>query len=362
MFRSQGKPLVFLLLASAVVNAFGEGSDMNQPTLPATASVDGTLDSERVQSIGIVDLYGLHRLTAKQILDELTFKVGDPVTPDEHALFEASKKRLMMIPGVSDARIEIVCCTDDRPVVFVGIEELHAPVLRFRPTPKGSISLTPEVVQTGEEFDRLRTKAVLSGHPEEDDSNGYTLLLDDGGALATENRMITIAARDLQLLRNVLRDAANSDHRALAAQLLGYAKDPNSVVPDLVYAMSDSAEGVRNNAMRALWVFTLATKIRAPRVPYKPFIALLNSLIWTDRNKSSEALMEMISTRDPRLLKMLREQALPSLVEMARWKDRNHAGAAFWILGNLAGMEDKDIFEDWDRNDRERVIAAALGH
>jgi HEAT repeat protein len=203
--------------------------------------------------------------------------------------------------------------------------------------------------------------AVLSGHAEEDDSGGH-MLLTDAAARPAEDRLIAIAHNDLRLLRKVLRDSADSTHRALAAQLLGYAKDLQSVVPDLVYAMSDSSDGVRNNAMRALLVFTRATKVKPPRVPHEPFIALLNSPVWTDRNKSSFALMQMASTRDPALLGMLREQALPSLVEMARWSDRGHAAAAFWILGNVAGLDDKDIAEDWDRNDRERVIEGALGH
>jgi hypothetical protein len=69
----------------------------------------------------------------------------------------------------------------------------------------------------------------------------------------------------------------------------------------------------------------------------------------------------MASTRDPTLLTMLREQALPSLVEMARWNDRIHAAAAFWILGYIAGLDEKDIADDWDRNDRKPVIERALG-
>jgi hypothetical protein len=341
-----------LLLALAVVSARAQ---------PASAPVNSPTEPGPARLIGIIDFYGLHELTAERLRNELTFKVGDSVALGDHSysFFEASKQRLMMVPGVVRAHVDVICCTDGRPVVFVGIEERNAPVMRFRPAPTGSIRLPPEVLRTGAEFDQLADEAVRSGHAEEDDSEGHSLLL-DAAARPTEDRMIVIANNDLRLLRNVLRNSANSQDRALAAQLLGYAKNMQSVVPDLVYAISDSAEDVRNNAMRALVVFTRATKVKPPRVPYKPFIALLNSPVWTDRNKSSFALMQMVSTRDPKLLAMLREQALPSLVEMARWSDRNHAAPAFYILGNLAGLDEKDISDDfWVRNDRQRVIESA---
>jgi HEAT repeats len=352
MFRGPRNAVtLFLLLTIGVVSARAQ---------PTTGPVDLPTDPGPRRPIGIIDFYGMHQLTAEQLRNELTFKVGDSISIDDLSFFEASKQRLMMVPGVARAHVNVVCCTDGRPVVFVGIEEKNAPAMLFSPAPTGSIRLPPEVLRIGAEFDQLVRKAVLSGHAEEDDSEGHMLLI-DAAARPTEDRLIAIAHNDLRLLRRVLRDSADSEHRALAAQLLGYAKDLQSAVPDLVYAMSDSSDGVRNNAMRALSVFTRATKVKPPRVPYEPFIALLNSPAWTDRNKSSFALMQMASRRDPALLRMLREQALPSLVEMARWSDRGHAAAAFWILGNVAGLDDKDIAEDWDRNDRERVIEVALG-
>jgi hypothetical protein len=71
--------------------------------------------------------------------------------------------------------------------------------------------------------------------------------------------------------------------------------------------------------------------------------------------------MELSSTRDPTLLKMLRDEAMSSLTEMARWGDRSHAAPAFYILGNLAGLNQDEISDDfWVKNDRERVISAAI--
>jgi len=58
---------------------------------------------------------------------------------------------------------------------------------------------------------------------------------------------------------------------------------------------------------------------------------MLNSIEWTDRNKSSLALYRLTENRDPKVLTILRRKALRSLVEMARWKTLGHARAAFTL-------------------------------
>jgi hypothetical protein len=324
----------------------------------AQAPRDPAPAPKSVRTIGTIDFYGLRRLTVDQLRGALTFRVGDSIARGDHAFFAASEQHLMKLPEVSRAHIEVICCSDGRPAVFVGIEEKHGSVMHFRPAATGAIRLPPEVVQTGAEFDRVLMKAVLSGHAQEDDSQGHALL-DAAAARPVEDRMIAIARNELTLLRQVLHQSADAQHRALAAQLLGYAGDLQAVVPDLVYAMSDPDGDVRNNAMRALMVFTMARDVKAPKVPYRPFIALLNSPVWTDLNKASGALMQLARTRDPALLTMLRDQALASLVEMARWNDRSHAEAAFWILGDIGGLDDEMIRSDWNQNLREPVIRAA---
>ena len=62
----------------------------------------------------------------------------------------------------------------------------------------------------------------------------------------------------------------------------------------------------------------------------------------------------------PALLAQLRDRALTSLVEMARWKSRGHAAAGFFILGRIAGLPEQEIFEAWEKNDREAIINAAM--
>jgi HEAT repeat protein len=158
----------------------------------------------------------------------------------------------------------------------------------------------------------------------------------------------------------VLHNSADANQRELAAEVIGYGAEKQAVVPDLVEAMRDPDAGVRNNAMRALWVIARYAQQHPEqqiKVPGQPFIDMLNSIEWTDRNKSSLALAELTQTRDPILLDELRKQALPSLIEMARWKAPGHAQPAFFILGRLDGLTDKEIGNDWD-HDREAVISA----
>ena len=156
----------------------------------------------------------------------------------------------------------------------------------------------------------------------------------------------------------------DAEHRALAAQILAYAPNKRDVIDDLVYGMNDPSEGVRNNAMRALAVIAhAASAARQPtlHIPAEPFVGLLNSPIWSDRNKASLALANLSESRDPEILATLRNRAMSPLVEMARWKSEGHAVPALVILGRIAGQSEEDVQAALMRGDREAVINAALG-
>lgn len=93
--------------------------------------------------------------------------------------------------------------------------------------------------------------ALLRGAGDEDVSQGHSLMKDPT-ARAVQERFIAFAARDLPRLRAVLRDCADPQHRALAAQVMAYAADKKAIVADLVAAAGDPSSEVRNNAVRAL--------------------------------------------------------------------------------------------------------------
>jgi len=315
--------------------------------------------------IGIIDFYGLGRISENDARQALAFKVGDTITlwgDKPPAVVAESERRLSTLPGVTRGHANLVCCDAGRVIVYVGVERREQRAARFRPPPRGNARLPADIVQSGNEFSAAVMSAVQRGDAGEDDTQGHALL-HDPAARAIQERFVGYAARDLKKLRTVLRTSADSDHRALAAEILGYVANKQSVVSDLVYGMSDSSSNVRNNASRSLVVFArLAPTSARPmvRVPYKPFIELLQSSVWTDRNKASWALMELSERGDAKLLGTLRRLALVPLIEMARWQSQGHATPALMILGRIAGQSDVAVQAALARGEREDIINEAL--
>ena len=328
-----------------------------------TLGTPGVVHGQELE-IGIIDVYGLSRVSVRQVREILTFREGDTIAfgnGEEPAFLKESEDRLARSPDIARARIQRVCCDGGRAIVYVGIEEPGAATLRFRAEPQGDARLAADVVRAGDEAANALRLAVLRGDVGEDRSRGHSLV-DDPATRAVQERFVLYATRDLPVLRRVLQSSSDAAHRALAAQVLGYAADKSAVVEDLVHGMSDPSAAVRNNAMRALLVFAdmlPGTSPSVPRVPAQPFIELLNSPVWSDRNKASGALAAMSAGRDPELLAALREQAIAPLIEMARWKSEGHALPAVFILGRIAGYSDEAAYEIWQRGDRDAVIDAA---
>jgi hypothetical protein len=314
--------------------------------------------------IGIVDFFGLSRLSPAEARAALTFKEGDAVVFGEPlAAVAESERRLSALPGVARAQANMVCCDAGRVIVYLGVEEEGARVPRFRKVPGGPARLAADVVRAGADYAVALDAAVRRGDFAEDDSQGHSLA-HDPAQRAVEERFILFARRDRERLRAVLRGSSEAGQRALAAQVLGYAADKQAVADDLVRATRDPDADTRNNAMRALLVFGEAVPGPGhprPRVPYAPFVALLDSPVWTDRNKAAGALSILTSSRDPALLALLRARSLPALAEMARWKSDGHALGAFMILGRLAGATDAEAQAAFDRGARAEAVDAFLG-
>ena len=149
----------------------------------------------------------------------------------------------------------------------------------------------------------------------------------------------------------------------MAALVIGYAEKKRTVVDDLQWAMRDPDSGVRNNAMRSLGaIAVLAASDPEYEIHFTPtwFVEMLNSLLWSDRNKAAFALVNMTEKRDQRILDHIREAALPALADMARWKHLPHALPGVILLGRIAGMPETEIQDAWSKGNREAVIKRAL--
>jgi hypothetical protein len=307
--------------------------------------------------VGIIDFYGLRQLQPSDLARALSVQIGDSISGSAEDL----RMRLLQVPGVLDADISLVCCEAGRSIMYVGVREQSAPMLDFNPAPAGSESLPPELLAISSRYMRAMIEGVQRGQSGEDDSEGHSLSV-YGPARAEQQAMALFAETNEDLLRKVLRNSSDAEHRALAAQAIAYTRNKAAVIPDLVHATRDIDGTVRNNAIRALAVMAMYQQSHpevALNVPYAPFIDLLNSLEWTDRNKASFALAALTTTRDPVLLGQLRERAMTSLTDMAKWHAPGHAFAAAVILGRIAGLPDEQIFEMIQKN-KDALINAAL--
>jgi uncharacterized protein len=351
--------LALALAAAPVTLACGTKPEAPAAEAPAPEAAEPE-EAPEMPPIGIIDFFGLRKVAEADVRRALQIREGDPVRPEA---MEEAAKRLAAVPGVLHGRFELVCCEEGKTILYVGIEEPGAPTPDMNQEPGGSVRLPEGIVSDGREFQTALFEAVQKGDAGEDHSQGHAL--NNAPALrAIQERFVAYAADNTEVLRDVLQHSSDAENRALAAQVLGYAPDKRAVVPDLVRAMRDPAENVRNNAARALLViaqYAQQSPERGIEVPLDPFIAMLDSPVWTDRNKSSWALSELTKTRDPAALAKIRAKALPSLVEMARWKSRGHAEPSVFMLGRIAGMSEEAIAEAWKSGDRERIIEAARG-
>lgn len=318
--------------------------------------------TQQALPIGIIDFYGLRSVTKQQARQSVGLKEGDAL-PDPWPEFRArAEGRLKSLPNVTQARVQGVCCDAGKLIIFIGIREKGAPPLRFRSAPLGKVRLPDKIEKTGEAYSDAITNAVMKGEASEDDSHGHSLVA-NAEARALQEVFITYAAQNLNLLRAVLRGSADAKHRALAAEIIAYAPNKQDIVKDLVYGTRDADSDVRNNSLRALGViaeFARSSGERGIKVPLKPFVELLNSIEWTDRNKAALALFSLTASRDPLVLAYLRRRVLQSLVDMSRWNSPGHAQYPFIILGRVGNISEEEIQTAWDEGKQESVIERVL--
>jgi hypothetical protein len=321
--------------------------------LPLFAS----LAAGQVPRIGIIDFFGLHRVSEAKIRQTLQAREGDPLPPSKGDVEE----RIDDLSGVVDSHLEAVCCDGNKMILYVGIEEKGAPHFDLREPPDGEVRLPEEITSTYHEFLQAWQTAIRMGEDRDDLTRGHALSA-NVQTRAIQERFIRLAKDHLRELREVLRTSGDEEQRATAAYVIGYAEKKLDVVDDLQYALKDADAGVRANATRSLVAMAVLARLvshSALKVSPTWFIEMLNSLSWSDRSKALMALQILTDSRDQSVLDQLRERSLSSLVEMARWKTLAHALPAYVLVGRIAGLSDQQIQDAWAKGDRETVIAQA---
>lgn len=295
----------------------------------------GVLAQPERLRIGEIEFYGYAGLdlSAKRAL--LPVHEGDEVSESQmEGLIDRIKQAL---PAVG---VNAVCCDEQRSLmIYIGLAGESARDVPYHASPDGSARFPQAVTELDRQFSEAFSHAMDKGATGEDQSKGYALSVDPD-LRAKQMDLRNYAAGHFRLIREVLESSSDAGQRAMAAHLMGYARQSRAQTAALVKASYDEAGEVRNNATRALWVLAASSPLSAARIPANAFIEMLYSYSWTDRNKASLLLEVLTRSRDPKLLDQLRSRASKPLAEMARWRSSGHAYAARIMLGRCAGIEE----------------------
>lgn len=311
----------------------------------------------QVPSVGDINFYGLRKLSQERVQAVLGVKQGDPLPPSKGDLEE----KLETLPGVVLASVTAVCCEGKNAMLFVGIEEKGSAHFALRSEPAGDVILPEGVSDTFRRFLEAVEGAGRRGSTAEDLTAGHSLMTDPT-VRAVQLEFVAMASKNEAVLRKVLREGSIPELRAIAATVLGYSPRKAEVVADLQYAMQDPDEAVRANSVRSLTaIAVLAAKQPELEIKVAPtwFVEMLNSIVLSDRLKGAEALVMLTETNRAAVVQ-LRERALASLVEMARWKSLRYALPAYVLVGRIAGLPESEIQSRWEKGGRESVIEQAL--
>lgn len=307
--------------------------------------------------IGDINFYGLRKLAPEKILGTLGLKSGDPLPSSKGDL----EDRLELMPGVAAARVEAVCCDGPNTILFIGVEERGSPHFGTRPAPTGTASLPEDVMAAYREYLGAVERAAQLGKAGEDLTAGEAHIADIPARLF-EDRLAGLAADRLEVLREVLRNGAEADERAVAAAVIGYAPNKEQAIKDLQFAMQDVEPAVRANAVRAMMAIAVLAQKRPElglRIEPTWMVEMLNSTVLSDRQLAARALVTLTEQPNAAALDLIRARALPALVDMARWKTLRYALPAFLLVGRTSGVAEGELLDQWQRGDRETAIEKA---
>jgi hypothetical protein len=321
-----------------------------------TLSATAVRAHAQLPRIGIIDYYGNRTVPDSVISAALGLQVGDSLRIPRDRLIA----RIRRIPGVLDAAVAAVCCDAGRAILYVGVQDSATPQMQWYAPPIGTARLPADIIALDSAMMSAMVEGLQKGVNGEDDSRGYSMF-EYAPANRIQQQLVEWAPAHVAELGAVLRTASDAQQRALAAELLPLAGPSQSTIDELVRLLHDPDDDVRNNAMRALAILGIYIDKHPDaelHVPVGGFIDLLNSLVWTDRNKASFALLSLTTSRDSATLERLSDRAFDALTDIARWQSPAHAAAGLVLLGRIAGMTDDDIFAAMLK-DPETVIRAA---
>lgn len=315
--------------------------------------------SDEKTTIANINFFGYGHLDVAKLRSVLPIQPGESIKQSEWSTYRSRiNEAIKSKTGKPPTDVELLCCDDHgNSMIYIGLAGTSSVAVQHKSAPAGRSRLPAAALKLSRETEEALNKAVYAGRIQEDHSNGYALSTDPE-LRAKELEIREYALANEAPLRTVLLSSADAEHRAIAAQFLGYLNVSARQIADLTEASRDPYEGVRNNAVRALGVIAGSSQQRASMIRPKPFIALLKSDKWVDRNKGAWLMISLTESRNPKLLEQLRKEAMDALVEMARWHFVGHASSARRLLGRIGGIEEARLNAMID-SQAEAIISAA---
>lgn len=294
--------------------------------------------------VGEIEFYGYDGVDLERLKKSLPFEEGDEFNIDKKGQLaklikktEESVQKTLARPATDVAP---VCCDKQGNwMIYIG---LSGKIPLYHPQPKEKVKLPGKVIDLYKRFERELEDAIRRGVAEEDQSQGYALSIDPP-LRKTQLEMREYALAQEDLVRDVLVNAKDDQHRITASEILGYAKQSKAQILALVHAARDGNRIVRNNATRALWILVDSNPELAMDIPEEFYIDLLLSGKWSDVNKASLLLASITENKSEKILALLREDEVRNrLIEVARWRTW-HADYAKYLLGRIAGIDEERL-------------------
>jgi hypothetical protein len=281
--------------------------------------------------IAYIEFFGYQGIDTDAVRKALPFHEGDS---QYRGIAAQAREVVKRITGRDATDVTSVCCLNDGDIaVFIGLAGRSSRPLAPNPRTALPLRVSAELTALMQAMDQAEASATEEVSP----PVGYRLMK-DAPARAAELRVREYALKHEEELVSVLRRSADAQQRALAADALGYGERSGDQMSALIYSARDADETVRNNATRALSEILLVDEAVRAGTPPAPFIELLHSGTWTDRNKGSAVLEALTRSRAPEVLARLKTQAWDALLEMARWRPTAWSSMPRMVLARVAGI------------------------
>lgn len=162
--------------------------------------------------MGEIDFSGYKGLDLAAVRAALPFHEGDGFPPGRVKSDELKRQvgvAIKAVIGREPTDVAFVCCyAKQNYMVYIGLPGESYQALASNPAPAGDVRFRKDAVKLRDALEEAWTRAVMSGHATEDDSEGYALTNDP------KARRAELAIRDYAL-----------QHEDLVAQLRAEALD-----------------------------------------------------------------------------------------------------------------------------------------